>query len=66
MQLEPSIFRAYDIRGIVKTQLTADVALEIGKAIGSYALEKKQGTLISGKDGRLTSPNLAMALPLIE
>ncbi len=62
MQLEPSIFRAYDIRGIVKTQLTADVALEIGKAIGSYALEKKQGTLISGKDGRLTSPNLAMAL----
>jgi phosphomannomutase / phosphoglucomutase len=57
-----SIFRAYDIRGIVDTQIDACIMQHIGKAIASYALENQQKTLAFGRDGRLSSPHLADAL----
>ncbi len=56
------IFKAYDIRGIVETQLTPDVVENIGTALGSIALDKKQKALVVGFDGRLTSPILAKRL----
>ncbi len=52
------IFRAYDIRGIADTELSEDVVLSIGKAIGSFALEKEQQALIVGCDGRQSSPQI--------
>ena len=57
-----SIFRAYDIRGIVDEQLTEDTVRRIGQAIGSEALEQSIDTLLVGYDGRLSSPLLSIAL----
>lgn len=51
-----SIFRAYDIRGIVDHTLTPDVIRKIGLAIGSEAAEQGEQTLLVGGDGRVSSP----------
>jgi phosphomannomutase/phosphoglucomutase len=56
------IFKAYDIRGIVETQLTPDVVCDIGKVLGNMALEAKVRGLVVGYDGRLTSPELSRRL----
>ena len=42
MQVESihNIFRAYDIRGIVGTEITDELSLNIGCAFGSYILNK--------------------------
>lgn len=56
------IFRAYDIRGVVDKTLTADVIMKIGQAIGSEAGVRRQQTIAVGRDGRLSSPDLAHAL----
>lgn len=57
-----SIFRAYDIRGIVDVELTAEAVRVIGKAIATEALELKIDTLLIGYDGRLSSPKLSKQL----
>ena len=56
------IFRAYDIRGIVGKSLTEEIVHNIGKAFGSEAKEQGCGTVVIGRDGRLSSPSLAKAL----
>ena len=40
MNIPTSIFKAYDIRGIVETELTPEIVKLIGKAIGSESIEK--------------------------
>ncbi len=57
-----SIFRAYDIRGIVEQQLNSSSVKKIGEAIGSEALDNGINTLLVGYDGRLSSPVLSRAL----
>lgn len=57
-----SIFRAYDIRGIVGETLTTALTTQIGQAIGSEAIIRQQPTLVVGCDGRLSSPALKTAL----
>ncbi|WP_320109434.1 phosphomannomutase/phosphoglucomutase [Alkalimarinus alittae] len=57
-----SIFRAYDIRGIVGDTLTPEIVMQIGLAIGSEAAKRGQPTICVGYDGRLSSPELAEAL----
>ena len=57
-----SIFRAYDIRGIVHEQLTPEVVKEIGRAIGSEAFERGEQTVVVARDGRLSGPMLMEAL----
>ncbi len=57
-----SIFRAYDIRGIVHEQLTPEVVKEIGRAIGSEAFERGEQTVVVARDGRLSGPVLVEAL----
>jgi phosphomannomutase / phosphoglucomutase len=61
-QLPESIFREYDIRGIVGDTLTADTVELLGRAIGTEALQAGQQTVVVGRDGRLHSPELADAL----
>jgi phosphomannomutase/phosphoglucomutase len=56
------IFRAYDIRGVAGETLTADGVYQIGRAIGSEALEQGQQTVIIARDGRLSSDELCQAL----
>jgi len=61
-KLDPGIFRAYDIRGVVGDTLTVDVAYEIGRAIGSEAYYRGEQAVLVGRDGRLSSPDLAAAM----
>ena len=56
------IFRSYDIRGIVDTQITVSVALRIGQALGSEALDHNEDALIVARDARIHSPKLTEAL----
>nr|WP_245800959.1 phosphomannomutase/phosphoglucomutase [Halomonas utahensis] len=57
-----SIFRAYDIRGVVGDSLTPEIVETIGRAIGSEALQRQQQSICVGYDGRHSSPDLAEAL----
>lgn len=57
-----SIFKAYDIRGIVKTDLTPDAVRQIGQAFASESLEQNCKTVVIARDGRLSSPDLSKAL----
>ena len=60
--LSPSIFKAYDIRGIVGETLTEAVVYEIGRAIASEAATRGQGSIIVARDGRLSGPDFIVAL----
>ncbi|HQY77497.1 MAG TPA: phosphomannomutase/phosphoglucomutase, partial [Rhodoferax sp.] len=62
MQLSSSIFKAYDIRGVVPSTLTEDVALGLGRAFGTVALAQGETTVAVGRDGRLSGPALSQAL----
>jgi phosphomannomutase/phosphoglucomutase len=60
--LAPEIFKAYDIRGIVGKSLTPEAVSLIGQAIGSEAQERGVVSVVIGRDGRLSGPELAAAL----
>ena len=60
--LDPSMFRAYDIRGIVGSTLTEENVFLIGKAIGSLARELGDTQVVVARDGRLSGPMLARSL----
>ena len=62
MQLDASIFKAYDIRGVVPATVTEEVAEGIGKAFGTVALSRGEGVVAVGRDGRLSGPSLGAAL----
>ncbi|MFT3755602.1 MAG: phosphomannomutase/phosphoglucomutase [Pseudoxanthomonas sp.] len=61
-QLDPGIFRAYDIRGVVGRDLTPAVAELIGRAIGTVMEEQGLSDIVIGRDGRLSGPELSSAL----
>ena len=58
----PEIFKAYDIRGIVNKTLTVEAVENIGHAIGSEAIARKQTEVAIGRDGRESGPELSAAL----
>jgi len=60
--IPPEIFKAYDIRGIVGKTLTPAVVELIGQALGSEARDRGRSTVVIGRDGRLSGPELAAAL----
>jgi len=62
MTITEDIFRAYDIRGIVETALTPDAVQLIGQAFATQALSQGQKKVVIGRDGRLSSPELAQRL----
>lgn len=60
-----SLFRAYDVRGIVGESLTAEDFIAIGHAFASYVGEKVQcrtPLIVAMRDGRLSSPTLMEAM----
>lgn len=61
-QISPTIFRAYDIRGVVDEVLTSDVVYTLGLAIGSEAQARGEHQIITARDGRLSGPLLHAAL----
>jgi phosphomannomutase / phosphoglucomutase len=62
LTLSPSIFKAYDIRGIVGSTLDIGIARRIGQAFGTAVRIKGEQTVVIGRDGRLSGPELAAAL----
>jgi len=56
------IFRAYDIRGIVNQELTQDIVYDIGRALGSEAVDKGILSVVIAQDGRTSSPALSKVL----
>ena len=62
MSITRSIFKAYDIRGIVENELTPEVVKLIGLAIGSESIAQEERGIVVGRDGRLTGPILSEAL----
>jgi phosphomannomutase/phosphoglucomutase len=64
MQTPKSIFRQYDIRGIVDRELTPAFAEALGRAIGTLAWQKlkRAPILVVGRDNRPSGEALARAL----
>ena len=61
-KLPETIFRAYDIRGVVGDTLNAETAYWIGRAIGSESLAQNEPNVSVGRDGRLSGPELVQQL----
>jgi phosphomannomutase/phosphoglucomutase len=62
MKINPDIFRAYDIRGIAGKDLTPEIAELIGKAFGTYLLERGTREVLVGRDTRATSEEYQKAV----
>jgi phosphomannomutase/phosphoglucomutase len=60
--IDPTIFRSYDIRGIVDRDLTEDAVERVGRAYGSIARERGFARITVGRDCRESSPRLFHAL----
>ena len=61
MTLNPFIFRAYDIRGKLGTDITPDVFAEVGRAYGTLMRGNGGRTVALGMDNRTSSPPLKEA-----
>ena len=60
--MSASIFKAYDIRGLVDKELTPDFAFATGIAVARFLeQEREPGTVVIGEDMRPSSPTLATA-----
>ncbi|MFH1038501.1 MAG: phosphomannomutase/phosphoglucomutase [PVC group bacterium] len=53
-----SIFKAYDIRGVVPEEINEDIAYRIGSALARFL---KARSIVAGRDMRISSPDLAAA-----
>ncbi len=62
VNVEASIFKAYDIRGVVGKTLTEEAVYEIGRALGSEAQARKQTIMVVARDGRNSGPALIKKL----
>lgn len=56
------IFRSYDIRGLVGSQITPELAQLIGQAVGSEAIDQGERNIVVARDGRTHSESLTDAL----
>ncbi|MEN6348367.1 MAG: phosphomannomutase/phosphoglucomutase [Syntrophomonas sp.] len=52
------MFRQYDIRGIVDQDLTDSIMYDIARAFATHCVIKGHGTVLVGRDNRLSSPHL--------
>ena len=62
MQINPQIYREYDIRGVVDKDLTPAIVKRLGQGFGTSMIQHGQGNLVVGRDGRLSSKSFADAL----
>ncbi|HEY6133684.1 MAG TPA: phosphomannomutase/phosphoglucomutase [Rubrivivax sp.] len=62
MKPNPTIFKAYDIRGIVGSTIDEAFAEHLGRAFGSEAVAAGERAVAVGRDGRVSGPGLAGAL----
>ena len=62
LDINPKIFREYDIRGIVGQDLDETVVETLGRAMGTFFLGRGQKDVAVGQDCRLSSPGFGRAL----
>ncbi|MDO8250410.1 MAG: phosphomannomutase/phosphoglucomutase [Rhodoferax sp.] len=62
MQFSASIFKAYDIRGVVPSTIDVAVAEALGRAFGTVARGEGETCVAVGRDGRLSGAALSAAL----
>lgn len=53
--MNPHVFREYDVRGVVDKDLNEEFVINLGRSIGTYALQNKIKTMTVGRDCRLSS-----------
>ena len=56
--MNPYIFRKYDIRGIVETDFTDEVVINLGKAFGTFVKRNEGRSISLSGDIRDTTPHL--------
>lgn len=61
-QINPQIFREYDIRGVVGEDLNEEIIERVGKAYGTYMRKMGKRRASLGRDCRLSSPAFARAI----
>jgi phosphomannomutase/phosphoglucomutase len=62
VEINPTIFREYDIRGLVGKDLTPGTVEVLGRGMGSYFRRRGRNEAVLGRDCRLSSPAFAEAL----
>ncbi len=62
VHIDRSVFRAYDIRGVVDENLTVELAYLLGRAFGTAAIAQNRQEVIVARDGRLTGDRLKKSL----
>ena len=62
MQIHASVFKAYDIRGVVGQTIDEAFAEHLGRAFGSEARAAGEQAVAVGRDGRVSGPALSAAL----
>ncbi len=62
MEINPLIFRGYDIRGLVDKDLTVPIVEHIGKAYGAFLLKRGIRKTVVGHDCRLSSELYSQAI----
>jgi phosphomannomutase/phosphoglucomutase len=62
LQINPQIFREYDIRGVVDRDLTLAIVKRLGQGFGTSMIQRNKLNLVVGRDGRLSSESFAEAL----
>jgi len=62
MKFNPLVYKAYDIRGVVPTQIDEVFAQSLGMAFGTQLIKNKETCVSIGRDGRISGPGLLSAL----
>ncbi|MBW1997540.1 MAG: hypothetical protein JRJ29_06190 [Deltaproteobacteria bacterium] len=60
--VNPQIFREYEISGVVGKDLTPELVRLLGRAFGTYMVERGGKDLVVGRDCRLSSGDFRDAL----
>jgi phosphomannomutase len=62
MQLNPTVFKTYDIRGVVPSGVNEALAEALGRCFGTLVRREGEPCVAVGRDGRLSGPPLVAAL----
>lgn len=62
MKVNTAIFRGYDLRGLVGTDLSPELAEHLGKAFGTYLKRHDISKVVVGRDSRATGPEYSKQL----
>lgn len=62
IQVPDVVFRDYDIRGLVGSEITQEFALQLGKTLGTYFMRRGHRTIYTGRDARASSEKITHSL----